>query len=68
MAIGKAQYKEFRKDGWPFCPNCKEDELYSQFSSWRNGVEVSPIPTMDDLINHGLRCYRCWWQSSELDR
>ena len=22
-------YTEFRRDGWPFCPRCEDDELYS---------------------------------------
>lgn len=61
------QYKEFRKDGWPLCPNCEEDELYSLFVWWRNGKQILPEPTMDVLIDSGLHCYRCQWQSLEVD-
>lgn len=66
MEIGKAQYKEFRKDGWPFCPNCEEDELYSLLSNWENGKQIAPELTLDDYINGGLQCYRCQWKSYEL--
>lgn len=25
----QAQFERFRPDGWPYCPRCDEDELYS---------------------------------------
>lgn len=66
LVTGKEQYKEFRKDGWPLCPNCGEDELWSRLTNWLNGHQIAPEPTMDDYINDGLQCYRCQWQSLEV--
>ena len=42
-------YREYRDDGWPFCPNCGMDELFS----------VDKIPTIDNIIG----CYSCGWRS-----
>lgn len=39
------EYKRFRPDGWPFCPQCDEDELYSL-----------AIPASVETI---CGCYRC---------
>ncbi len=52
------QYKEFREDGWPLCPNCGKDELFNR-KFWLKGS----TDTMDNYINNGLRCYYCSWQS-----
>lgn len=44
---------EYREDGWPLCPRCKEDEL------WTPGM-----PSSDELVDHfkcEFRCYRCGW-------
>lgn len=64
MDTGKAQYKEFRKDGWPLCPNCGEDELWSRLL-WTGYGESPP---MEDYIKDGLQCYRCQWQSTEVQQ
>jgi hypothetical protein len=42
------QYTRFRDDGWPFCPCCDEDELYSL-----------AIPATVATI---VCCYRCGWR------
>lgn len=42
-----ARYKKFRKDGWPYCPQCEEDELYS----------LSVPATAETIIG----CYICGW-------
>jgi len=52
-------YQETRADGWPLCPHCGEDELWSGFP-W-DGTE--PKPPMQAWIDHGLRCYKCGWSS-----
>lgn len=62
---GKTQYKEFRNDGWPFCPNCEEDEL------WCSGLlthysNTGEMPSIQWCIEDGLQCYRCLWRSEEL--
>lgn len=51
--------KEYRADGWPLCPQCEEDELYSLLQ-WNGEGERPPLA---DYIAAGLRCYCCWWCS-----
>jgi hypothetical protein len=53
-------YKEFRKDGWPCCPNCEEDELYSHLML---GWTKDEPPSVKDCIDSGMKCYRCSWES-----
>lgn len=43
-----------RADGWPLCPVCEEDELYSLI--WKGD---RPRPTMIEFLAHEMRCYRC---------
>lgn len=52
-------YPETRKDGWPLCPVCGEDELWSALP-W-NGL--TERPPMQAWIDHGLRCYKCGFDS-----
>ena len=47
---------EFRADGWPLCPVCGEDEVYSLI--WNDG----PRPSMDEFMAGALACYRCTWK------
>lgn len=39
---------EFRKDGWPLCPRCGEDELWSHEQPANAAGYLS--------------CYRCMWK------
>lgn len=48
---------KYREDGWPLCPNCGEDELYSRFN-WNGEGERPPI---QEWIDAGLACYNCAW-------
>ena len=41
-------YSRFRDDGWPLCPGCDEDELWSP-----------AVPATFDTIHS---CLRCGWQ------
>src|SRR6266496_849093 len=41
---------EYRADGWPLCPRCGDDELWSA---------ALPASTTGDLS-----CYRCGWSGS----
>lgn len=59
--MSKEYYKEFRPDGWPLCPRCGEDELYSLFLC----ADIDKKPTQEELIADGLRCYSCHWASQE---
>ena len=45
-------YTAFRKDGWPLCPHCGEDELYS--------LQV-PTATIDTIEG----CYLCNWKPKQ---
>jgi hypothetical protein len=42
-------YREFRADGWPLCPRCGEDEL------WSNAIQ----PTIETIVG----CYFCRWEA-----
>lgn len=44
-ARARRQYKRFRDDGWPYCPQCDEDEL------WSSALYAS--------IHTIVGCYRC---------
>jgi hypothetical protein len=57
----KTVYKEFRKDGWPFCPVCEEDELYSVVMLAYDGKGEQP--TLEECLANEMRCYRCNWSS-----
>ena len=54
-------YAEFRADGWPFCPRCGEDELYSVLMLNWNGQGEKP--TLEQCIAGVMRCYKCEWAS-----
>lgn len=43
------RYEERRADGWPLCPECGEDELYSL-----------AMPKATEATIEG--CYRCGWK------
>ncbi len=51
-------FAEFRSDGFPLCPRCGEDELWSSLM-W---TDDSNKPTLDQLIKHGLSCYSCLYK------
>jgi hypothetical protein len=52
-------YREFRPDGWPFCPCCGEDELYSLLD-WDGEGEQSAL---QQYLDAEMRCYWCDWSS-----
>ena len=60
MATVNPTYKEFREDGWPYCPQCEEDELYSYLML---GWTKDEPPSVQDCIDAGMQCYRCNWKS-----
>jgi hypothetical protein len=51
-------FREFRADGWPLCPRCEEDELYS-FLALTEARRVTVAECLADP--RGFRCYRCDW-------
>jgi hypothetical protein len=61
-------FTEFRSDGWPLCPACGEDELYS-FLSMRDPFYVMNYfdehgsnPPIQEYIDAGMCCYFCSWR------
>lgn len=48
---------KYRADGWPLCPACGEDELWSRLY-WED-----VRPALSAFIAAGLRCYCCDWAS-----
>ena len=52
------QFMAFRQDGWPLCPRCGEDELWTP---WNPPLEADV--TLDDYVGRQLRCYACQWIS-----
>lgn len=56
-------YTEFRKDGWPLCPCCGEDELFSSaMMNWNGDGER---PTLQQCLDNTMICYRCGWDSRQ---
>jgi hypothetical protein len=52
-----------RLDGWPLCPRCNEDELWSEFT---------PGPpeyrgTLEQYLAAPLHCYSCLWTGSNAE-
>jgi hypothetical protein len=61
------QFTEFRKDGWPLCPRCGEDELYSRYLPDPPALDEQPQDILLRLyLSTGVKCYRCQWESTEL--
>jgi hypothetical protein len=58
--MADSPYKEFRADGWPLCPVCEEDELYSHLML---GWTKDEPPSVAECIATGMACYRCGWDS-----
>lgn len=54
-------YVDFRQDGWPLCPLCKEDELYSVLMLKCTSAEHKP--TVAQCMRDVMRCYKCGWAS-----
>lgn len=55
-----AEAVEYRRDGWPHCPGCGEDELYSDLMMRWNGT--TPRPTLAECHAHEFCCYACGWR------
>jgi len=54
-------YTEYRPDGWPLCPQCGEDELWSKVMiAWMGQGER---PTMQQCVEGEMTCYACNWNS-----
>lgn len=64
--MDKSQFKERRPDGWPLCPQCEEDELYSRYSPTCREIEAGTNDAILRLyLACGVKCYFCGWESKE---
>jgi C4-type Zn-finger protein len=48
---------EHRADGWPLCPACGENEVWS--------ATPASVPPFATVLPAGLGCYACNWRSTE---
>lgn len=48
----RALFREFRKDGWPLCPRCEEDELWSSVA-----IAATRTVTLEECWNGDFTCY-----------
>jgi hypothetical protein len=54
----------FRSDGWPLCPSCVDDELWSPLIK-RDDFGVPRTPTLAEYLEaDDFRCYACNWRGS----
>lgn len=58
---GWRRFTEFRKDGWPLCPACGEEELWSGLMMRWDGE--GERPTLDECLAQDFGCYACGWNS-----
>jgi hypothetical protein len=50
------------RDGWPLCPSCGDDELYSLvILHWDGRFQEWP-PKPEDYLNGQFACYACRWR------
>jgi len=59
VATWRDHFTEFRSDGWPLCPRCGEDELWSPLVPGPPEFTTS----VEEYVKVGLRCYCCGWAS-----
>ena len=52
-------FTEFRKDGWPLCPRCEEDELWSSIA-----ISAQRAVTLEECWAGDFTCYYCNWKSN----
>lgn len=64
--MDRSQFHEHRPDGWPLCPSCGEDELYSRFLPDLPMLDAGPEDALlKAYLESGVKCYRCGWESAE---
>lgn len=57
--VNPLRFKEHRKDGWPLCPKCGEDELVSALLQVVDPMK--PTPSLLECLHHGFFCMGCGW-------
>lgn len=59
-------FKDFRDDGFPLCPQCDQDELYSHVvRHWNSVRAISPMPAIQEILKGDFTCYACNWTSEK---
>lgn len=62
------EFTEFRKDGFPLCPCCGEDELYSLYANTKHCMErqlKGETVSLEETLEYPFACYRCNWASDD---
>lgn len=60
----RRQPREFRADGWPLCPWCGENEVYSLVAlAW---FDPGRKPSFEDMASGPFKCYGCSWAVDKL--
>jgi hypothetical protein len=65
-ATMQMEIHEFRKDGWPLCPSCGDDELASRVMMAYMGIESAP--TLAECLAGEFFCYACPWDSARIPK
>lgn len=56
-------FTERRKDHWPLCPQCGEDEVFWNRDDQWSAVGMLDKEQLDRLLNAShLGCYNCSWR------
>lgn len=50
---GLPEHTRYRADGWPLCPCCGNDEVYSLLHP------TEATAPLQDYIDAGMACYQC---------
>jgi hypothetical protein len=52
---------EYRRDGWPLCPVCGDDELMSMVNPVTSGP-TDPLQVRKATATDPMTCLSCGWQ------
>lgn len=53
---------EYRKDGWPLCPVCGDDELMSTMQPAGVDPSIGVKWTRQPTVIDPMRCLSCGWE------
>lgn len=57
MPVDRMEETEHRADGWPLCPRCGNDELFSTMPP----IEFIGEPPLSRFFGYRFSCYWCRW-------
>lgn len=58
MSDEQAKPGKNRGDGWPLCPSCGNDEVWSPLV-----LDEPRTPTLEEYMEYGVfKCYACGWE------